>query len=1417
MAGAAPGGAARGATASRAVSTSAGPSASAAYPLCTSRFVPSKSENTGAGAANTSRFCSRAMAAVRSAPPVARASATSTAALMPETIRLRRGKCGASGPAPIGSSETTAPRSRARISRTTGAWRAGYTRSTPEPRTATVRPPAASAARWAADVDAVGEPADHGRPAPGEPARERPGHADAVVARLPGPDHGDGPVVGLVQPAEHPEERGRVVDLAEPRRVLGVAEGHEPGAHPPRPLELVVDGPVVGARADGLRRPPPHAVHADEPAGRGGERGPGRPERGDERPRPPRPHAGHERERHERPPLGVVGRGGGRRGRGGVEEQVGHARTYGRGGDRPGRGGDRSGSAPPRWGGSGSRGRGGPYLKRLTPPHPAPMRLVTLAGLLALAGPAFAQSAYTITGRVVDAALEDGIPGASVLLDGTQSGAATDAEGRFSFDARVEAGTYTLRTSFVGYRTVTTELTLGADRVLDVGLIELADDALRSGEVLVSATGIGTERRQLGNAVGSIDAREIADAGATSVDQAIVGKVAGAVVSQNSGNPAGGISIRLRGPSTVLGSADPLYVIDGVIVDNSSASLYDLGGGSQNRLVDLNPEDIERIEILKGASAAALYGSRANGGVVQIFTKRGTSGVPKVTLSTSVRTDGVRKTLDVNRAAFDRPQGTAPEASATPNAVERFDYQEDIFQQAVGTEQYLSVSGGREGGTYFFSGGHFFNEGIVQGNQFRRLNGRVRVGQDFGDVLNLSVGANYTRSRSEDVPNGGLASNYGALTGFIFGPNTVDIQPDPVTGEFPDLVLQNPLDVINNFDFNQTTNRFTGDAQARLTPAEGLSISYVLGLDTYTQSGLAFVPRGSTAGGFDGGFSRRADFNVTNLNNDLRLQYRTEIGEAVESTTTLGGTSQYDQNSTFAIQTFDLNVGVETVDGGSRPSAVGESRAESTLLGAFVQQTFGIVDQLFVTAAGRVDASSRFGPDNRTNFYPKFSASYDAGSNAGYARIAENGFLPSTLRLRASYGESGGLTSIGPFTRFTRYAPGAYGGANGVLAPGLLGNPEVLPERQKEFEVGTDLGFFGGRLGLEATYYTQNTEDLLLNVELPLTSGFSNQLRNVGELSNTGVELLARALPVVTDGFRWSSTATFATNKNRIDLDPNRDYDPALDDPTRSDDDPETLILGNSFGLVAVIDDQPQGVFYGSGFARDDAGNIVGLAVDPSTNQIVVNADGTPTFATGTLNDDGILVDASGAILVPVRDGRSRIIGDPNPDFTASWINEFEVGRRFSARVQLDGAFGGDVFNFTRRLAALRFFGTLSDYQAEIEGDVPVGYYQNSGVPGPDPRNYGVFSIFENWIEDGTFVKLREVSLSYTVPVELVRGFGVQGLQVTAYGRNLLSFDSYSGYDPETNVAGQSTGVRGYDFVEVPIPRTFGVTLRANL
>ncbi|MEM7788821.1 MAG: carboxypeptidase-like regulatory domain-containing protein, partial [Bacteroidota bacterium] len=646
-----------------------------------------------------------------------------------------------------------------------------------------------------------------------------------------------------------------------------------------------------------------------------------------------------------------------------------------------------------------------------------------LAALLASSAPALAQDAYTLTGRVVDARLGDGIPGASVLLQETPFGAATDVDGRFSLVADVPAGTYTLRASFVGYTTVEVDVTLAGDRTVDVGTLELADDALRTTEVVVTGSGVPTERRQLGNTIASIEAADLQDANSISVDQALAGKVAGAVVTQNSGDPAGGISIRLRGTGTILGSGDPLYIVDGVIVDNSSAQLIDLGGTAQNRLVDINPADIERIEIVKGAAAAALYGSRANNGVVQIFTKRGRTGAPRVTLQTGFNTNGIRETLAINDVPFAAPVNPG-DPNAPRESVGRFDYQDDIFRQALGSEQYLSISGGAGGTSYFLSGGHLANEGIVNGTLFRRINARARLSQQLSSALNVSAGGAFTNSFSDDVPNGGLVASYGALTGFIFGPNTTDIAPDPETGVYPDIgARSNPRDVIDNFDFSQLTNRFTGNVQADYAPIDGLSINALAGIDTYNQRGLAFIPLGTTSATEATGRSRRSDRNVTLVNTGLTAQYTTQLTDGLESTTVAGVDIQNERATTFAVDATDLTLGLETTVAGNTV-VTGESRAEINIFGAFAQETLGIQDQLFLTGAVRVDASSVFGEDNRWNVYPKVSASYDVPGLSGTL---------STVRLRTSLGQTGGLTAIGPFDRFNALNLVPYVGGGGFV------------------------------------------------------------------------------------------------------------------------------------------------------------------------------------------------------------------------------------------------------------------------------------------------------------------------------------------------------------------------------------------------
>jgi TonB-linked SusC/RagA family outer membrane protein len=966
-------------------------------------------------------------------------------------------------------------------------------------------------------------------------------------------------------------------------------------------------------------------------------------------------------------------------------------------------------------------------------------RFLWATGIL-LVLPALAFGQLTIHGKVTD---ERGEPlvAANVLIVGTTYGAASDDQGNYRVLIPAPTGETVIEVRYLGYKSARETVTQTS------GIVELnfslAIDALQFDEIVVTGTSVASSKRQLGNAVSTVNIREIEMSGASAIDRALSGKVPGALIQQNSGNPAGGVTVRLRGPSTVLGSADPLYIIDGVIVNNDSPILIRLGGYAQNRLVDINPNDIERIEVVKGAAAAALYGSRANNGVVQIFTKRGRLGAPRMTFSSRVTTFSVRKTLDVNMAPVDNRGNKNPDGSD----VKRYDWQDLIFRTATGVEQYFSVSGGSGDTRYFASGSHLGNQGVVRGSFFRRLNGRARVEQVLKDWASLSVVANYTYSTSQEVPNGGLASNYGALTGFIFGPNTFDPRPDPETGQYPNKgILANPVEVIDRYDFQQRINRFIGGAQLNLTPLRGLGIDYSLGVDSYTQNATAFIPIGTSAPGLSQGFSRRAVRDFLQINNDLNVRYQKTLSDQVKSTTLVGATLQYENSSTFSAESRQLSPVSEIVPSGTAQT-IGEFRSEVVIYGVFAQQTFDIASRLFLTGAARLDASSVFGEKERWQFYPKASASYLL-SEEGFWRNSSLGRYIPNFKLRASIGASGGLTAIGPFDRFTNYNPVSYNDKAGLVPSSQIGGADIKPERQREIELGVDAGFFGDRLGVEFTYYNQHTTDLLLFRSVAPTTGFLTKLENVGTMDNKGIELLVRALPFDRPNFRWTSTLTFSRNRNKVDGIEN-----------------DILILPSSFGQVAAINGEPLGVFYSTAFERDANGNIV-------------------------KDENGI----------PKRATERKIIGDPNPDFTASLINEFEVRRNWSIRTQFDAVYGNDVFNFTRRLAALFVFGTLKDYERELEGELPKGY------------NAAVFRIFENWIEDGSFIKLRELSVAYTMYPKLM---GLRSVRLSLIGRNLLSIDNYSGYDPEINVAGQRTGVRGFDFVEVPIPRSvsFGVTM----
>ena len=454
------------------------------------------------------------------------------------------------------------------------------------------------------------------------------------------------------------------------------------------------------------------------------------------------------------------------------------------------------------------------------------------------------------------------------------------------------------------------------------------------------------------------------------VTGSLSGKFAGVQVTQNSGDPAAGISVRLRSASTVNGVSDPLYIIDGVIVNNSSENLLGVRSVVQNRLSDINPTDIDRIEVIKGGAAAAIYGSRASNGVVQIFTKRGKLGKPKVTFGTSVNFNSLRKKIDFNQAPFDWVNaGDVTDLSTVP--VERFDYQDLVFENSTGTDNYLSVSGGVGNTTYFGSASFLENNGIMKNTKYDRSSVRLRVNQVINDWASFSVGTYVSSSNSDDMPNGGYGS--GVIQTILFSNNSIDPAPD-ADGNFPTMTFYpNILEYIETFDFQQQNKRAISDIQFTLVPTAGMQVNYVLGYDDSRSRASTYSPIGTTTAVL--GSARTSNLNRTQINSDINITYQTQLSEAVSSTTAAGYSYQYDESKLGTIEATGLALGVETTTGAAT-IATTDFDSKRSIWGGYVQQTLGLQNKLFLTGAARIDGSSVFGDDERTQFYPKASLSY---------------------------------------------------------------------------------------------------------------------------------------------------------------------------------------------------------------------------------------------------------------------------------------------------------------------------------------------------------------------------------------------------------------------------------------------------------
>jgi len=978
----------------------------------------------------------------------------------------------------------------------------------------------------------------------------------------------------------------------------------------------------------------------------------------------------------------------------------------------------------------------------------------------------------TVRGHVTEGPGGRGIPEAQVSITGTRVGALTNQNGDFTL-VGVPTGPRALEIRRIGYQPVTRNITvIAGDNA--VGDIALSVSAVNLSEVVVTGTGTATEKRAIGTNIATVDSALISRAEAVTVDQAMQGKIPGAQITQNSGSPGGGgISVRLRGTNSFISGSDPLYIVDGVIVDNGSAQLADLGirSNPQNRLADLNPDDIEHIEVTRGAAAAALYGSRANNGVVQIFTKRGTIGKAHYTANTRYSVSQLREQQPFNFYPYNE--------NGLP--VTRFNYQDDIFHTAPGNEQNLTVEGGNDQTRYFISGNYAFEDGIMRSTSSQRSGARINLQQQLASNLTGNVTANYVTTHNE-LQAFGEQNDYGIMGSLFFAPTQVDFRPVNGIYPLPPSLGTNPLLAIAKIRNPQQIDRFIGSTKLTWTPLTHLLLDYTLGLDNTGFEQRQFVPRNAVLGTapLATGRSQSVFQSSRVLNQDGVGSYTwNPIGPFDLRTT--AGLNYTDQRVRMTSATANGLAPVgDLVSAGSVFSA-GQTDVEMRTLGFYGQQELAWRNKLFLTGGVRFDASSTFAPSERWQAFPKLSASYVVIDNKAGAL--------NNLRLRSALGYAGSQPSItNAYSQFITYSQLPFAGRPGFVNNTIYGNPNLRNERAREWEVGTDVGFLDGRVSTEATYYNRLVSDLLFFRPLPTSTGFSQQFAPIGSMSNKGIELLLHTQNVDNPNLSWASTITYAHNKNLVESLSIQDFQSAGGYPNR------------------IRAGYPAGVFYGSYAARDCI-----------TGQLLLDSLGRYRRSNQTVDMGATLAQREALSHGTCNDSLNKIIGDPNPKWTGSILNEFTLARRVRLRALLDGVFGNQIMNLSTRAQNAGIASNSKTYEREL---LPYGDPRKL-PPGFDARTQG---IFEYWIEDGTFVKLRELSASYTLDAAPVRRYFRDGVDLTLSGRNLYVWTKYSGYDPEINLFGTNAGGvgsvqttaadRGFDFGGYPIPRTWSLSAR---
>ncbi|MCI4668349.1 MAG: SusC/RagA family TonB-linked outer membrane protein [Bacteroidia bacterium] len=1053
--------------------------------------------------------------------------------------------------------------------------------------------------------------------------------------------------------------------------------------------------------------------------------------------------------------------------------------------------------------------------------------LLTLALIGLGIGIAFAQS--KVSGTVTDAESGDPLQGVAVLIKGTTVGMFTDNNGKYTLE--VPEGNTTLLFTFLGKKTV--EQSIDGRSTINV---KLEPDFLAIDEVVVTAVGLEANRRSLGYSIQNVKSDDIVNARETNLVNALNSKVAGVTVVSSSGSPGSSANIRIRGSVSVNGSNAPLFVVDGVPIDNSESGNGVAGVDQSNRAIDVNPNDIESLSVLKGAAATALYGIRAANGAVIITTKSGKAGKPRVTVSASYTVDQVNK-LPERQSSFaqGRPIGGVPTyrgpftfegfswgpaisdlefdgdqdypfdsrgslvaaGSGDGTPAEAYDPY-DFFVNGNTLDLNASVSGGNNRSTYYISGGRLQSTGVVPNATFNRSTFKVKAGTKINSKLSAEMSANFINSGGNRIQRGSNLD--GIMLGLLRTTPTFDNSnggagnADPTDKAAFELsngdqrsyrygIYDNPYWTINKNPFRDDVNRIIGYAQLKYEFNDWLSATYKLGTDFYTdrRNGAFDINPGWSVGEVYNSFQSSND-----LNSDFLLQFNKNFGSKVNVNATVGHNyfstrvvTQSFNGTTLAAPDFYHISNASDIQ-------AGEGVFQRELVGVFGTANFSYDNYLFVNVSARNDWSSTLGANTNSIFYPAVSVGFAFTEALG---MTDNNILPYG-KIRASLGQVGNDAPFAYATAnyFNSATSDGDGFISGIGYPALgtnafelstaLGNPDLRPETTTTLELGAELKFFQGRLGLDATYYNSVTRDIVLSVTLPATTGFTSVIQNAGQITNQGWEVVLNAIPVRNRDFEWNIDLNFTTFTNTVD--------------TLGEGISQVFLAGFTSTSSRVVVGEQFGAIFGSGFQRDENGNTI-------------------------IGENGW----------PLQDPQTRIFGNPNPDWIAGLRNTFTF-KGLSVSALVDIRQGGDMWCGT--CGVIDYFGTskqsgdLRDQTVVFDGVKADGSANTTEVSYADPANglggnyfirYGFGGITEMSIYNTSWVRLRELTLSYSLPKSVANSLKAGDITLTLSGRNLWLNTEYPGIDPETNLTGATNGF-GLDYFNMPNTRSYGGSIRVT-